>query len=594
MDLYRAMYLDVQPAGDNVLLRYSDRRAPVLVPAFDFELLADCTYFASVEEHAAAAGRRTGLPADGIARTLYELVDRGLLSTEREVIDRACSTVESSADVPLTPRRVSVITSDRPEKLVTCLRSFRERYGSEIELAVFDDSTDPNGAAANRRVLAEAGAKGPTAYAGLEEKTRFVNELVARSGVDGAVIRAALTDFDGFNFHCGANRNAVLLDAAGDAVVLVDDDTTARVAQPADAADGMRMSSQYDAWSLRLFRDLNAALNAATWQDVDLIALHRRVLGRSLAAAVCRPLVGQDSAEDDAHLDLNDADVGLIETFANGRGRVIATATGVVGDSGMGLPLYFLTLQGQPREALLEDYESYRATRAVHRGAAAMTFSNSELFMGAHVGLDVRGLIPPFPPVLRNSDGVFGSLLKACFPESCIAFLPWQVEHAPPETRGITFAESTRSVSRVRANDLIIAIARLSDPAPGVNDPSIRLRAFGQYLVALGASAAGDFDTFIRQQIVGTIGGRIERLTRVVNSHGGEPVQWADDCASVIAEAERALTDDDLTVADVPGATTGESYRRFQRLVRRFGEVIEAWPTLLRESANLRVAAPLA
>jgi hypothetical protein len=594
MDLYRAMYLDVQPAGDNVLLHYPDRREPVLLPAFDFELLADCTYFASVEEHAAAAGRRTGLPADGIAQTLYELVDRGLLSTEQEIIDRARSTVESNVDATLTPRRVSVITSDRPEKLAGCLRSFREQYGSEIELAVFDDSTDPSGVAANRRVVAEAGAGGPTTYAGFAEKKRFVDSLADRSGVDAAIVGAALTEFDGFTFHCGANRNAVLLDAAGDAVILVDDDTTVRAAQPADAAEGMRLSSQYDAWSLRFFRDLNDAVNAATWQDVDLVSWHSRFLGRSLAAAVCGRAFDEGSSNRDADPDMNDADVALIKAFANGRGRVIATAAGVVGDSGMGSPVYLLTLQGQPRESLLEDYESYRATRAVHRGAPTITFSNSDLFMGAHVALDVRGLIPPFPPVLRNSDGVFGSLLKTCFPEFCIAFLPWQVEHAPPEIRRLSFSDSVRSVAQVRANDLLIAIARLSDPAPGVSDSSIRLPALGRYLVGLGSSDARDFDTFIRQQIAGTIGRRIERLTRAVNSHGGEPSQWADDCATVIAEAERALTDDDLTVADVPAATPGESYRRFQRLVGRFGEVIEAWPTLLRESANLRVATPLA
>src|SRR5437868_13415649 len=74
-DWYRAMYSDVLPAGDDVVLQIPERRTPVLIPAFEFDLLAHCLHFATVEEHAAAAASRTGLPADGVCQNLYELGD---------------------------------------------------------------------------------------------------------------------------------------------------------------------------------------------------------------------------------------------------------------------------------------------------------------------------------------------------------------------------------------------------------------------------------------------------------------------------------------------------------------------------------------
>src|SRR6266576_3270070 len=65
--MYRTTYMTVVPAGDDVLLNDPERDTPVLLPTFELDLLTACTHFASVEEHAAASARRTGLPAAGVA-----------------------------------------------------------------------------------------------------------------------------------------------------------------------------------------------------------------------------------------------------------------------------------------------------------------------------------------------------------------------------------------------------------------------------------------------------------------------------------------------------------------------------------------------
>jgi hypothetical protein len=593
---YRTMDLTVVPAGDDVLLHDPERAAPAVLPAFELDLLAQCTHFASVEAHAAAAGRRTGLPADGVAQRLYEMVDRGLLVSQQKVVAGARAAAEADAGAAPTLDRVAVITSDRPANLAACLRSYRERYGADLELIVFDDSVDSATRAENRRVAAQSATGGSILYAGEEEKRQLVTELAARSGVEPDVVSAAVAEFDGCAFHVGANRNAVLLDAAGGAVLMVDDDTTARAAYPADAGDGLRVSSRYDPWALRFFAGVEDALDAADWRDADLLAWHRRFLGRSPAACAFGPaargaLVPPDA--DGVALDFDEADAGLITGFSRGRGRVVATSAGVAGDSGMGFPLSFLWLYGPARERMFEDYESYRATRAVHRCAEVATISNTQLFMGAHVAFDVRATIPPFPPVLRNSDGVFGQLLRTCAPESYVGFLPWLIEHTPPDTRGADFDQVIQSVGHVRANDIIRDLAHAHDPAPSVADPAVRLRAFGRYLSSLGEMPPADFDALVRYQIMAAVGRRIEALTRAIDRNSGQPAEWAEDCAAVITEGLRSLTDDALVVADVPGGTPDESHRRFQRLLYRFGRVIDAWPALLEAAVDLRVARPL-
>lgn len=593
---YRATYLNLVPAGDDVLLHDPERAAPIVLPTFELDLLAQCTHFATVVTHADAAARRTGLPPDGVTQRLYELVDRGLLVSQQEVLSRARAAAEAETDAAPTLDRVAVITGDRPASLATCLRSYRERYGAEIELIVFDDSADPVTRAENRRVAAQAAAGGRILYAGEDEKRRLVTELAARSGVEEEVVRAAVAEFDGCTWHTGANRNAALLDAAGSAVLMVDDDTTARAAYLADAGDGLRLSSRYDPWSVHFFASVEDALDAADWQDADILAWHRRFLGRSPAACAFGPAARGGPLPLDADgvaLDLNEADASLIAAFSRGRGRVVVTSAGVAGDSGMGLPLYFLWLQGPARERLLDGYASHRATRAVHRGADVATVSNTQLLMTTHLAFDVRATIPPFTPVLRNDDGVFGDLLKTCAPESYIAFLPWAVEHKPPDARAADFNQVVRSVARIRANDIICDLANAFEPAPGVVDPAVRLRAFGQYLAALGAMPPADFDALVRYQIMAAVGRRMEVLTRAVDQNGGQPDRWAEDCAAAVTEGLRALTDDALVVADMPGATPDERHRRFQRLLHRFGRVIDAWPALLRAAGDLRVAQPL-
>jgi hypothetical protein len=337
-------------------------------------------------------------------------------------------------------------------------------------------------------------------------------------------------------------------------------------------------------------------LDAADWQDVDLIAWHRRFLGRSPAACAFGSAARGTPLPLDADgvsLDLNEADAGLLAAFSRGRGRVAVTGAGVAGDSGMGPSLYFLWVQGPAHERLLEDYESYRATRAVHRGADVATISNTAFLMTPNVAFDVSATIPPFSPVLRNSDGAFGGVLRTCAPQLYICFLPWSVEHTPPNPRVADFAKVLRSAARVGANDIIRDLAHSYEPAPGVVDPAMRLRAFGRYLAALGTMPPADFDALVRYRIMIAAGRRIGVLTRVVDQDGGQPAQWAEDCGAAAREGLRALTEDALVVGDVPGATPDERHRRFQRLLNRYGRLIDAWPTLLEASADLRVAQPL-
>src|SRR5262249_40511707 len=132
----------------------------------------------------------------------------------------------------------------------------------------------------------------------------------------------------------GANRNSLLLDTIGALVFSADDDTRCVTAQAPDCHEAIAFSSAYDPTNFWFFADRRAAFDAVTGSDVDLLRCHERFLGRTLA----------------------DFDVAF-----DPASRVTLTLAGLVGDSGMGSPGYYLSLAGGSRARLLPSESAYRS-----------------------------------------------------------------------------------------------------------------------------------------------------------------------------------------------------------------------------------------
>ena len=86
----------------------------------------------------------------------------------------------------------------------------------------------------------------------------------------------------------------------------------------------------------------------------------------------------------------------------------------------------------------MQSEQSYREalrSREISEGRAVRHDQPERFLMSIHCGLDNRLALPPFMPVLRNGDGVFAQVLKACQPRHLIAHLPVAALHLPGEQR---------------------------------------------------------------------------------------------------------------------------------------------------------------
>ena len=415
-------------------------------------------------------------------------------------------------------------------------------------------------------------------YAGSEEKEAYVRKLAA-AGASEEAARFALLNPEGFPITTGGSRNALLLHAVGELLLQVDDDTLCRVAPAPEVRPGLALSSRHDPTEFWF----PAGEPSAAGED-DLLAVHERLLGRGLAdcAAEADPDPGEAGAEFFRRLD-------------RGEGRVLVTAAGAAGHSGMGSSLYFLSLEGESRARLLASEETYRRALAHHqvvRTATRPTVCDGSYCMALNLGLDHRRPLPPFPPVQRNQDGVFAALLRTCRDDGFFGFLPGGVVHAPPD-RPLAPSHGERGGGE-GTDDLARA-----PPVSAAADPEVLVRSLpapaglpvvGRTLAEWAAWSLNDFEEWLRLCVWPAMSRQVGRLADQLQRFGGQPDYWADDVRRVLAVFREALPRKEYVIPTDLNACFGPEAARehFRRLVLQFARLLQAWPDIVEAARDLR------
>ncbi|MGD2064493.1 MAG: hypothetical protein PVF51_13045 [Nitrospirota bacterium] len=585
---YRAADLVAAPAGGGEALVY--RRgagASHCLSESAVDLLQRCTTFRTLDDHCQTLARDLHLDASlhaPVRNELEQLVALGLLTSHESVWQEALAAYDVTTEgAPPGIATVAVVTCDRPDAALRCVESVIEaarRHGRDPALVVSDDSRDPASAARLRDAIDRLATDYPAVtHTGRAEREGLATALAAELG-DDREVRGALR-FALFGspdeITPGANRNALLLHHAGRPFLSLDDDTVCRVAAAPGSEDGLAVSSLPDPSQFWFYPDRGAALTAHEWQEVDPVALHEDYLGRTAAACVA-DLGGPE------RLDLDQADATLLRRLGTG-GRVAVTATGLAGDSGMGSAAYFLTLRGASRERLLADYATFRDTRAVVRAVTRPTLSTGAFLMTPCVGLDATRLLPPFLPVGRNEDGAFAHLLRIVAPDALIAHSPWAIYHDPPESRAFS-PEALHTPLTTLSPAQAITLALTASPLGPDGDPATRLERAARALQDVAALADADFVELLYLQRLAQIGRHIAHLDESLRLYDGDPAPWADDLTAAIEAARDSLH----RPADLLPAALGDPAERLgaaRDLLRRFGLLLAAWPTLFAAARRL-------
>jgi hypothetical protein len=462
------------------------------------------------------------------------------------------------------------VTRDRLPSLVACLESYLgncQRHARSPEFVVADDSSSVKARGRTRAALRKLadGFKAQVRYVGRQEKIRFEAALVAESAVPREIIHFALFGDQRCASSTGANRNSLLLDAAGSLMLAVDDDTLCRIAAAPEHDAALSCFSGYDPTEFWFFPDRSRATQSVSLVDVDVLGCHEALLG---------------------------SDVADLSVDGETSGRVAMTLNGLIGDSGMSSPRYYLALTGSSRDRLVASPLAYRSafeSREILRSVRQPTITAGPFCMSTFLGLDNRLMLPPFFPVQRNSDGIFGIMLQKCVDGSHVAFLPWILLHAPEPPRVFVTDELWADAAAVRMADIVIACLLAHETSTATT--STRLAYLGKHLRWLGSLSLQDFEAGVRTMQHVRNFAFITALHGQLQTYGASPDFWAEDVRRMIELMSKASTAEDyLAPRDLGPGRDAEAARWLsQELIGKFGELLEAWPTLVNAARRLRV-----
>jgi hypothetical protein len=285
----------------------------------------------------------------------------------------------------------------------------------------------------------------------------------------------------------------------------------------------------------------------------------------------------------------------LFSALESPAARVGVSTAGLAGDSGMGSSFHFLLLQGEARARLFADYEHLRTTRGLIRAAPRLTLTDATHLMSPHLGLDLRSVPPPFHPVARNSDGIYGATLRLMDPDAYVAHLPWAAEHRPP-ARGFDQLDPHRRPLDFDLADLVLLCLQGAPFLPGTRKSEERLLAVGRHLQGLAALPTGDLEEWLLLRRAQQLGRLSETIAERLDQAENPPQAWVSDLETVL-EGLASTLGDPAFVAPADLAESSDRPTRAQRLIGRYGALLEAWPALFacarhRSQEGTRVAEP--
>ena len=577
---YRSGDLISQPAGQgHVLVQSALTGAAALLTTQKAALLRACRFFESLDGHAKATRTKR---AD-----LESLVRHGLLASETALRQRCFGAVQH----PVTPQTIStiaVITRERIRSLQRCLESYienSERADRRVEYLVVDTAPEAETRDRTREMLRAVGTRHDVAvrYAGLEERQRFGNAL-ARAGLPRPAIDFALFDPEGCDLVYGAARNTILLATVGQSVLCADDDTVCSLAEVTESStEGLALSSQNDPTSVWFFPDHEAAVARVRHLDRSVLAVHEELLGRDVASCL-------EFAPAPELLGVDDTDGAFLRGVESGRAHVAVTSTGMLGDAGSAMPPAIRLLDAESRQRLVASEAGYRTlarSRQLQRGVIRHTISSNPYLMMTGTAIDNRAILPPFFPVLRGEDTIFGFMLGACVEGASIGHLPFSLLHTPTELRQVAPDAIDEFARHPSSFELVIACVQSFSPLAGTS-PTERTHALGRQLGAIASLAPADFVEFLRLWVWRVKALAMERLTNDLEMSSEASASWRQDVQRYLEGLRRSFaTDDYLVPPDLKTRAAGDAFPIMQRLIARFGELLQCWPAMLDAARKL-------
>jgi len=281
------------------------------------------------------------------------------------------------------------------------------------------------------------------------------------------------------------------------------------------------------------------------------------------------------------------ADTSLIDSGFGSESRITALCYGTWGDTGIPANRYLLGLRnivdtGLPSVYEEANYGSALESRMIFR-APLRTTVGGKTFMGGHIALDARSVLPPFSPAGRDEDGLWGFCLGILQPNCLVAYPRQAVLHAPPVARKSS-REEALTWDHCLNETLKVLLVLLGSRHEKDSTAYVLL---GNRLAAIATGSRPELRRNLAEATARSISARIALLEKALNEYK-TPAAWVADVETAIESLLLRLERPGFYIPrEFSGMDPVSAENTLADYLLRFAELLQAWPTIFAAAEKL-------
>ena len=581
------------PTG-NVLLHNTRNGKRAMVKPEVYAALLQCSEFKTIQQHAASISEAIPGMQDqqaDIQKVLQGMIKSGMMVSAKSTCDRLkVETLpgENRTDTPV----VAILTWERPEALERLLESVASNCDTEKfqRLYVIDDSRKTENIASNQALVEQFASrfKTPLEYFGQKQQQELLGGLAERLPQHETAIRF-LADQSLWRdqWTSGLSRNLALLLSCGHRLVMLDDDVICDVYDPPSIRQNISFSG--DARQAEFFAKESDWAHLHQPINPDPINRHMLCLGLSFSEALTT--LGQNHLKTTGFKNAT----SLLASELTPESLILVTECGSLGCPGTSSNTWLPNMASDSLKQMLASVEKTSNAinhRKVWSGRYQPHFSPRPN-MSQITGLDNRQTLPPYLPILRGEDRLFGDMLDFVFPTSVTLDYPWAIPHLPLPERGWRNRDLNFTPGDSFPAFIFEKVLEYKTDCQSAS-PDDRLSALAAWFYDLAAASPESLTDMHREGRLRGDSLSLQELTNLLSEAKSAPVEWQNYLRNGIsqlnADIDRASRAD-FELRGLPATMKSDELIAFWKdTLAGFAQALSAWPEI-RQAADEAIAA---
>jgi len=579
--------------GGNLLLHNTRNGKRAMVRPEVYNALRHCREFKTIEQHTATLigleSAMQGQQAD-IRKVLQGMLASGMMVSAKKACDQftasaGTDTVERQNPAPV----VAILTWERPQALERLLESIARNCDTQKvhRIHVIDDSRKTENIELNQ-ALAErfaASMSCPLGYFGRQEQKSWLDEMVKQLPMHENAVRFLADGSRWRDFWtAGLSRNLALMLSPGHRLVMIDDDAVCDVYDPPQMNHGITFSDDP--------REAVFFANEQDWSHLhqpinpDPVSRHMQCLGLTFSEAL--DVLGHNNLKASGLQNATALQLSELQTGS----EILLTECGSLGCPGTKNNTWLPDLTPASLKRMLASEETTAmalGTRKVWSGRNHPHFAPRPN-MSQITGFDNRRMLPPYLPIQRGQDRLFGYMLDYIFPTSVTLDYPWAVPHLPLPDRQWRDRDLDFSPGDTFPMFFVEKIIEHKSACLSTL-PEERLSSLSGWFSDLASAPAHTLISMYQNSRLGGDSARLAQLTELLESTEPAPINWQNylrnGISSLNADLEFASREN-FQIKGVPDKLEGDELIAFWRTVwRDFADAIGAWPEIRQAAARI-------